>query len=128
MSVSDAIRISLKKAKLSQTNLGSQWGKTPQVINNKMHFDRWTADELVRVVELTGAKLVIVFPDGVQIPIEATRKAVKTPKEPEKLEAPKANTAPKEKKEPKSKKAPAKPKAAKKPKAQEEQISIFEVI
>ncbi len=128
MSVSAAIRSSLKKAKLNQIKLSQFWGTTPQVISNKMRLERWTGEEIATVAELTGGKLVILYPDGEQIPIEASRKAVKTPEEPEKPEAPKANTAPKEKKEPKPKKAPAKPKAAKKPKAREEQMSIFEVI
>ena len=122
MSVSAAIRSALKKAKLNQIKLSLYWGTTPQVISNKMRLERWTGEEIATVAELTGGKLVILYPDGEQIPIEATKKAVKTPEELEKLEASK------EKKEPKPKKAPAKPKAAKKPKAQEEQISIFEVI
>lgn len=70
MFVCDAIRKALKKAKLSQTRLGEIWGTTPQVINNKMRLQRWTAEELAQVAGYTGGKLIISFPDGEQIEIE----------------------------------------------------------
>ena len=70
MVVSDAIRKAMKKAKLSQTRLGEIWGTTPQVINNKMRLQRWTAEELAQVAGYTGGKLMFVFPDGEQIEIE----------------------------------------------------------
>lgn len=70
MFVSDAIRKAMKKAKLSQTRLGEIWGTTPQVINNKMRLQRWTAEELAQVAGYTGGKLMFVFPDGEQIEIE----------------------------------------------------------
>lgn len=70
MFVSDAIRKAMKKAKLSQTRLGEIWGTTPQVINNKMRLQRWTAEELAQVAGYTGGKLMFVYPDGEQIEIE----------------------------------------------------------
>ncbi len=70
MFVSDAIRKAMKKAKLSQTRLGEIWGTTPQVINNKMRLQRWTAEELAQVACYTGGKLMFVYPDGEQIEIE----------------------------------------------------------
>ena len=70
MFVSDAIRKAMKKAKLSQTRLGEIWGTTPQVINNKMRLQRWTAEELAQVAGYTGGKLMFVFPDGEQFEIE----------------------------------------------------------
>ncbi len=70
MFVSDAIRKAMKKAKLSQTRLGEIWDTTPQVINNKMRLQRWTAEELAQVAGYTGGKLMFVFPDGEQIEIE----------------------------------------------------------
>ena len=70
MVVSDAIRKAMKKAKLSQTRLGEIWGTTPQVINNKMRLQRWTAEELAQVAGYTGGKLMFVYPDGEQIEIE----------------------------------------------------------
>ena len=71
MYVCEAIRKAMKKAKLSQTRLGEIWGTTPQVINNKMRLERWTAEELAQVAAYTGGKLLISYPDGEQIEVES---------------------------------------------------------
>lgn len=70
MSVSTVIRRALKKGKKSQTVLGEHWGTTPQVINNKMRLERWTGEELAQVAAFTGGRLVILYPDGDEIPVE----------------------------------------------------------
>ena len=72
MTVSEAIRRALKKAKQSQTALGAFWNTTPQVINNKIRLERWTGEELAQVAAFTGGQLAMIYPDGELIPIEAS--------------------------------------------------------
>ena len=71
MSVSDSVRMSLKKARKSQLDLSRLWGNTPQAMSNKFRLERWTGQDLIRVADFTGGKLAFVYPDGQQILIEA---------------------------------------------------------
>ena len=82
MTVSEAVRSALKKAKMSQTALGARWGTTPQVINNKMRLKRWTGEELARVAEYTGGKLAFIYPDGEEFRIEPGEETAEEEKEP----------------------------------------------
>ena len=68
-SVSDAIRICFTKTKKKQTELARRWQTSPQAISNKFYRDYWSADELVDLARFFSAKLIIKFPDGIEIPI-----------------------------------------------------------
>ena len=102
MSVSDNVRMALDKAGISQVEMASLWGKSPQALYNKLNLERWSAADLVRVAEITGGRLAFIYPDGQEILIgtgEAARSDI--PVEPAKPEKKKA--APKPKKEKKAK-------------------------
>ena len=75
MSVSDAVRMSLKKARKSQLDLSRLWGNTPQAMSNKFRLERWTGAELARIAAFTGGKLAFIYPDGQQILIDTTEHA-----------------------------------------------------
>ena len=132
MAVSEAIRLALKKAKKSQTELGTLWGTTPQVINNKIRLQRWTGEELAQVAAFTSGKLAIVYPDGEEIPVsgEGVKKSAKAEAGKQaKKQAAKKPVKPEAPAKPKQKKAAAKPKQPKAEKASsvlEEQISFFD--
>ena len=70
MTVSDAVRRTLKKGKVSQTELGRRWGTTPQVINNKLRLNQWSGAELMQVASFAEGKLGIIYPDGAQLLID----------------------------------------------------------
>ena len=71
MSLSDSVRMALKKARKSHLDLCGIWGNTPQAMSNKFRLERWSGQDLLRVAEFTGGKLAFIYPDGTQIPIEA---------------------------------------------------------
>jgi hypothetical protein len=149
MSVSEAVRAAMKKGKLSQTELGRRWGRSPQAINNKLRQYPWTGEELAQVAAYTGGTLAFIYPDGEQIRIDVPAefrkkkkaaapaktkqpktakasvqaKAAKSPVQTKAPEAPKM----KEPAKPKQAKAPSGPKKPKAPKVQEVQISIFDL-
>ena len=133
MSVSNAVRMALKRAGKQNGDLAELWGYKVNAVSNKFQMERWTGKELSEVADLTGGKLAFVYPDGTQImiPQEDPKKEAKAAA---KAEAKKAAAAAKVKKpEPsaktKQKKAPAKPKAPKKgktPEVMKEQLSFFD--
>lgn len=67
MSVSNAVRMAIAKKGMSQTSLSKVWGISTQAINNKFYRDSWSAEDLQRVADITGGRLMFVYPDGQQI-------------------------------------------------------------
>ena len=150
MSVSKAVREALKKGKKRQGDLADLWETSPQVVCNKFRLERWSAKDIVQVAAFTGGKLVFVYPDSQQIPIESAavlrepeaavkaeenalaqgkQKAEPAKKTPAKPKQKKAPAAPK-KAEPKKTKAPAEPELAdtlQEPEEPAEQLSIFDL-
>jgi len=74
MSLSDSVRMALKKARKSHLDLCGIWGNTPQAMSNKFRLERWSGEDLLRVAEFTGGKLAFIYPDGQQILIEPAEK------------------------------------------------------
>lgn len=70
ISVSDSVRMAMKKARISQTKLAEIWGTTPQAIYNKLNLERWSAKDLARIAAITGGKLAFIYPDGQQVLID----------------------------------------------------------
>ena len=71
MSVTAAVRMALTKGGKKQAELARAMGIHRQSMYLKMVKERWTGAELAKVAEFTGGKLVFLYPDGQQIPIEA---------------------------------------------------------
>lgn len=70
MSLSDSVRMALKKARKNQTDLIRIWGNSKSAMSNKFRLERWSGNDLVRVARFTGGKLAFIYPDGQQILIE----------------------------------------------------------
>lgn len=67
MNVSDAVMLALRSSGKKQADLISVLKvNTPQAANKKVRESRWTADDLIKVAELTGGKLIFQMPDGEQ--------------------------------------------------------------
>jgi hypothetical protein len=43
---------------------------TPQAANKKVRESRWTAEDLIKVAEFTGGKIIFQMPDGEQIELK----------------------------------------------------------
>ena len=71
MSLSDSVRMALKKARKNQTDLIRIWGNSKFAMSNKFRLERWSGNDLIRVAKFTGGKLAFIYPDGQQILIEA---------------------------------------------------------
>ena len=71
MSLSDSVRMALKKARKNQTDLIRIWGNSKSAMSNKFRLERWSGQDLLRVAEFTGGRLAFIYPDGQQILIEA---------------------------------------------------------
>ena len=71
MSLSDSVRMALKKARKNQTDLIRIWGNSKSAMSNKCRLERWSGNDLIRVAKFTGGKLAFIYPDGQQILIEA---------------------------------------------------------
>ena len=71
MSLSDSVRMALKKARKNQTDLIRIWGNSKSAMSNKFRLERWSGNDLLRIAEFTGGKLAFIYPDGQQILIEA---------------------------------------------------------
>ena len=67
MSVTNIVRMARDKKGLSQAGLAEAMGMTRQSLSNKSTRDSWTAVDLMKVAEITGGKLMIVYPDGQQL-------------------------------------------------------------
>ena len=70
MSLSDSVRMALKKARKNQMDLIRIWGNSKSAMSNKFRLERWSGNDLVRVARFTGGKLAFIYPDGQQILIE----------------------------------------------------------
>ncbi len=79
MSASNTVRMAISRIGMSQSALAKDWGVSTPAINNKFYRNSWSAEDLMKVAEITGGKLAFVYPDGQQLYF--------TPEEPE---APKA--------------------------------------
>ena len=70
MKISEVVRMALAKGKKKNADLSRFLGlSSPTVLNNKLVRDSWSADDLAKVAAFTGGRLVIQFPDGVDIPV-----------------------------------------------------------
>ena len=67
MAGSKTVRMALTKKDLSQADLARSWGITVQSANNKFYRDSWSCEDLIKVAELTGGKLALIYPDGQQL-------------------------------------------------------------
>ena len=67
MSISKAVRMALKKAGKQNRDLAELWDYTLNAVSNKFAWERWTGKELTEVAELTGGRLIFIYPDGTQI-------------------------------------------------------------
>ena len=71
MSISDYVWMALKNGNKTQVSLMKEFGfASRQSMSNKFQKDSWTANDLARVAEFTGGKLVIMYPNGSNIVIE----------------------------------------------------------
>ncbi|MBR6029239.1 MAG: hypothetical protein IKP40_09105 [Clostridia bacterium] len=63
---SQVVKMALAKADMKQKDLIPLFGESRslQSINNKVRLDRWFANDLALVAEMTGGKLAFVYPDG----------------------------------------------------------------
>lgn len=63
---SQVVKMALVRAGLKQKDLMTLFGdnRSLQSINNKVRLDRWFANDLALVAEMTGGKLAFVYPDG----------------------------------------------------------------
>ena len=78
MSLSDSVRMALKKAGKNHTDLIRIWGNSKSAMSNKFRLERWSGDDLLRVAEFTGGRLAFIYSDGQQIlidpePVKKTR-------------------------------------------------------
>ena len=65
MNISDCVNMALIKSKKRKTEMAEYWEvASPAVINMKFVRDSWSGKDLVRLAEVTGAKLMLVYPDG----------------------------------------------------------------
>ncbi len=73
---SQAVKMALVKAGKKQKDLMPLFGdaRSLQSINNKVRLDRWFANDLALVAEMTGGKLAFIFPDGQNIVIDSKEK------------------------------------------------------
>ena len=52
---------------MSQSALAKAWGVSTPAINNKFYRNSWSAEDLMKVAEITGGKLALIYPDGQQL-------------------------------------------------------------
>lgn len=70
MKISAVVRMALAKDKKKNVELSRFLGlSSPAVLNNKFVRGSWSADDLAKVAAFTGGKLVIQYPDGMEIPV-----------------------------------------------------------
>ena len=71
MNVSDAVMHALRVSGKKQVDLvGILKVTTPQAANKKVREGRWTADDLIKVAEFTGGKILFQMPDGEQFELK----------------------------------------------------------
>ena len=59
-----------EKAELITSELDILRVNTPQAANKKVRESRWTAEDLIKVAEFTGGKIIFQMPDGEQIELK----------------------------------------------------------
>jgi DNA-binding XRE family transcriptional regulator len=69
MVTSDAIKMALIAGKKAQADLADELGVSKQAIGNKVTRGNWTSDDLLKVANLTGGKLLFEYSDGTKIVI-----------------------------------------------------------
>lgn len=68
--VSDKVKALLELAGKTRSDLGEVLGVTSDAsLSNKLRLNRFTADELIQIAGLTGARLQFTYPDGTVIPL-----------------------------------------------------------
>ena len=74
MNISDAVNMALVKGKKRKTEMAQYFGfSSPTVVNNKFVRNSWSGEDLVKLAEFTGGKLMLVYPDGDTIWIRSGR-------------------------------------------------------
>lgn len=71
MSTSDKVKAVLSCAGKKQVELADYLGMRKQNLATKMMRDSWSAADLVKVANFTGAKVGFVLPDGTCIYLES---------------------------------------------------------
>jgi hypothetical protein len=75
MNISDCVNMALTKSKKRKSEMAEYWEvASPAVINMKFVRDSWSGQDLVKLAEFTGAKLMLVYPDGDSIRLFRIRK------------------------------------------------------
>ena len=70
MKISDVVRMALVRGGKNQVELMRFFGmSTPSAMGNKFSRGSWSANDLAKVAAFTGGKLVIRYPDGMEIPV-----------------------------------------------------------
>ncbi|MFV0362856.1 MAG: helix-turn-helix domain-containing protein [Suipraeoptans sp.] len=69
MTNSQIIRLALKYANMSISQLAEEMGMTKQSLSNRLKTDKFNSDEMTKFASIIGAKLVsyFEFPDGTKI-------------------------------------------------------------
>ena len=67
MSVSNTVRMAISGKGMNQASLAKAWGVSSAAIGNKFYRDSWSAEDLMKVAEITGGKLALIYPDGQQL-------------------------------------------------------------
>lgn len=63
LTTSEQIRIIAKRQGLTLTQIAAATGQTRQNLNNKLHRDTWTINELQRIAAAAGLELAITWTD-----------------------------------------------------------------
>ncbi len=72
MNTSAAVRAVITNAGIKQGDLAGPLDlSSVQAVSNKFRLNRWTAQDLATVADLTGCKLAFIYPDGEQVIISA---------------------------------------------------------
>lgn len=67
MTVSDAVMQALRSSGKKQADLVDVLKvSSPQAANKKVRESRWTAEDLVKIAEFTGGKIIFQMADGEQ--------------------------------------------------------------
>lgn len=77
MSTSDKVKAVLSCAGKKQVELADYLGVRKQNLATKMMRDSWSAADLVRVANFTGAKVGFILPDGTCIYLESNEETEK---------------------------------------------------
>lgn len=67
MSVSDKVKAALYNSGKRQIDLAQHFGMLKQNMATKMKRNSWSAEDLIKVADLVGARVGFLFPDGTTI-------------------------------------------------------------